>query len=134
MLTGRSAYSLVQLGNARVRKDLDMPRPPEDIRRRLDELIGRCDCFSRQHSQAAGKEPMTPLHFTAPRNEVWRFLISSLQAVSSPCGKESPHYRELERCRAEFVQVNGPGLDLDTCRGALEAARDDLDAGMLTDL
>jgi len=64
---------------------------------------------------------------------MWRFLISSLQTVRSACGKKSPHLRELERCREQFVVENG-SLDLDSCRGALEAARDDLAAGMLTDL
>lgn len=65
-------------------------------------------------------------------NEMWRFLISSLQTVGSACGVSSPHLRELERCREEFVRDRH--LDLDSCRGALGAARDDLDAGMLTDL
>ena len=63
---------------------------------------------------------------------MWRFLISSLQTVGSTCGKDSPHLRELERCREGFVRDKH--LDLDSCRGALAAARDDLEAGMLTDL
>ena len=63
---------------------------------------------------------------------MWRFLISSLQTVGSTCGKDSPHLSELERCREGFVRDKH--LDLDSCRGALAAARDDLDAGMLTDL
>ena len=111
-----------------------MPRPPEEIRRRLDELIARCGSFLPPNLQASKGGPRTPLHYSAPRNEVRRFLISSLQTVSSACGKDSPHLRELERCRAAFVAGNSNGLDLDSCRGALEAARDDLDAGMLTDL
>jgi hypothetical protein len=110
-----------------------MARPPEDVRRRLEELIARCDGFLPPRP----REPATalqPVSFSAPRSELWRFLISSLQTVASACGKESPHLRELERCREQFVVKDGPGLDLDSCRGALEAARDDLVAGMLSDL
>jgi hypothetical protein len=65
---------------------------------------------------------------------MWRFLISSLQTVASACGRDSPHLRELERCRGQFAATTDPSLDLDSCRGALEAARDDLAAGMLANL
>jgi hypothetical protein len=109
-----------------------MPRPPEDIRRRLDELITRCASFLPPRPEGDDGQRKGPVTFSAPKSEMWRFLISSLQTVSSSCGKESPHLRELERCREQFVEENG--LDLDSCIGALEAARDDLDAGMLTDL
>ncbi len=74
------------------------------------------------------------MRFSSPKSELWRFLISSIQTVASACGRESPHLRELERCREQFADVGDPSLDLDSCRGALEAARDDLEAGMLTDL
>jgi hypothetical protein len=68
-----------------------------------------------------------------PTFEQWRFLVSSLQTVGNACGKESPHYRELEACRAHYLTPDG-ALDLDRCRGILQAARDDLEAGMLMDL
>lgn len=111
-----------------------MPRPPEDVRRRLDELITRCDTFLPRRPDASPAGPREPVRFSAPRSELWRFLISSLQTVAGACGRDSPHLRELERCREQFVVPDGQGLDLDSCRGALEAARDDLEAGMLTDL
>ena len=110
-----------------------MPRPPEDVRLRLEELIDRCNSFLPPRPPADDDRPRIPVKFSAPRSEMWRFLISSLQTVRSACGKKSPHLRELERCREQFVVENG-SLDLDSCRGALEAARDDLAAGMLTDL
>lgn len=110
-----------------------MPRPPEDVRRRLDELIARCGQFLPR--PAGEREPgAPPVQFKAPRSEMWRFLISSLQTVRSACGQDSPHLRELERCREQFAAKTDPALDLDSCRGALEAARDDLAAGMLDDL
>lgn len=112
-----------------------MPRPPEDVRRRLEELIDRCTAFlpPRGPDPDTDASPRPPVKFTAPRSQMWRFLISSLQTVRSACGEKSPHLRELERCRELFVAEDGR-LDLDSCRGALEAARDDLVAGMLTDL
>lgn len=109
-----------------------MPRSPEDIRRRLDELIERANSFLPPRDEPAPLGPRQPVRFSAPLSELWRFLISSLQTVGSACGKESPHLRELERCRESFVRDKG--IDLDSCLGALTAARDDLDAGMLTDL
>lgn len=102
-----------------------MPRPPEDVRRRLEELIARCDGFVPPNAKE-------PVRVPAQNSELWRFLISSLQTVGSSCGKESPHLRELERCRTQFVETKI--VDIDTCRGVLEAARDDLAAGMLADL
>ncbi len=109
-----------------------MPRPPEDVRKRLEELISRCDTFLPPRERESG--PREPINFSAPKSELWRFLISSLQTVTSACGRESPHLRELERCRELFASPVGGRLELDSCRGALEAARDDLVAGMLTDL
>jgi len=108
-----------------------MPRPPEDVRRRLEELIARCDIFlPRRPRDEPG--PREAVRFSMPISEQWRFLISSLQTVGSSCGKDSPHLRELERCRELLVREKS--LDLDTARGVLEAARDDLEAGMLADL
>jgi hypothetical protein len=118
-------------------KEPVLPRRPEEVRKRLDELISRCDVFLPPQERAAENGTREPRRFSAPKSELWRFLISSLQTVASACGRDSPHLRELERCREEFASVTtfGEGrLDLDSCRGALEAARDDLDAGMLTDL
>ena len=111
-----------------------MARAPDDIRKRLDELISQCDVFLPSRDRTNSDEPRTPLKFSAPRSDLWRFLISSIQTVRSSCGEDSPHLRELERVRERFLIDNGPGLDLDTCRGVLEAARDDLSAGMLADL
>src|SRR5262245_52170208 len=111
-----------------------MPRPPDEIRKRLDELIGRCDTFLPPRDRAPDGTPKSPIDFVAPRSEIWRFLISSLQTVASACGRDSPHLRELERCREQFVAPSDRKLDLDSCRGALQAARDDLMAGMLADL
>ncbi len=111
-----------------------MPRPPEDVRRRLEELIARCDGFLPPRPPAHEEEYRAPVRWSAPRSEMWRFLVSSLQTVLSACGRESRHYRELDRCREQFVAPNDPSLDLDSCRGVLEAARDDLQAGMLADL
>jgi hypothetical protein len=111
-----------------------VPRPPEDVRRRLDELITRCDRFLPPRPRVDGGHIIDPVRFSAPRSEIWRFLISSIQTVRSACGQDSPHLRELERCREHFVSKADPSLDLDSCRGALEAARDDLAAGMLDDL
>jgi len=111
-----------------------MARKPEDIRRRLNVLIARCDVFLPPRERDNSTEPRTPVKFSAPKSELWRFLISSIQTVRSSCGSDSPHLRELERVRERFILENGPGLDLDTCRGVLEAARDDLEAGMLADL
>ena len=68
-----------------------------------------------------------------PAYEQWRFLLSSIQTVGAACGKESPHYREIESCRSFYLTPDG-ALDLDRCRGVLQAARDDLDAGMLSDM
>lgn len=111
-----------------------MPRPPEDIRRRLEELITRARQFLPPRNQPDGGTTRQPITFSAPKSELWRFLISAIQTVISACGRESPHLRELERCRECFAANNGNGLDLDSCLGALEAARDDLAAGMLADL
>jgi hypothetical protein len=107
-----------------------MPRPPEDIRRRLQELIDRCGTFG-----PAGQERSEggPWQLKISSVELWRFLISSLQTVSTACGKESPHYREMEACRTSFLQ-DGKGLSLDRCLGVLQAALDDFVAGMLMDL
>jgi hypothetical protein len=65
--------------------------------------------------------------------EQWRFLISSLQTVKNVCGQDSPHLRELEECRKDYLEPMG-SLNLDRCRGVLQAARDDLEAGMLLDM
>lgn len=111
-----------------------MPRPPEDVRRRLEELITRCDSFLPRRPPSQDGSFRAPITFSAPKSELWRFLISSIQTIVSACGRESPHLRELERCREQFVADAGRGLDLDSCRGVLEAARDDLAAGMLADL
>ena len=111
---------------------LPVPRSPEDIRRRLDELLERAKSFLPPRDEPESPWPRQPVRFSAPMSEMWRFLISSLQTVGSACGKDSPHLRELERCREGFVRDKH--LDLDSCAGALAAARDDLDAGMLADL
>jgi len=111
-----------------------MPRKPEEIRRRLDELLQRCDSFLPPCEPDDTDGPRSPRRFSAPKAEMWRFLISSIQTVGSACGEGSPHLRELQRCRERFIIEDGPGLDMDTCRGALLAARDDLDAGMLLDI
>ncbi|MGB1013776.1 MAG: hypothetical protein ACPG4T_06560 [Nannocystaceae bacterium] len=107
-----------------------MPRSPEDIRRRLQELLDRCDQFF------SGTTLEAPVKITAPKSELWRFLISALQTVSSACGADSPHLRELELCREQLFREKGAqlNLDIDTCRGVLMAARDDFDAGMLLDV
>ncbi len=106
----------------------------ENVRRRLVELIGRAEAFVPANQRPDPTTRKEAVRFSAPRNELWRFLISSLQTVRGACGRKSPHMRELERCRESFVNEPDRGLDLDSCRGALEAARDDLDAGMLRDL
>jgi hypothetical protein len=106
-----------------------LARPPEDVRRRIEELIKRCGEMSSESSDAQGGAERA---LRIPLAEMWRFLISSIQAVKSACGRKSPHLRELERCR-ELFAAREP-LSLDTCRGVLEAARDDLNAGMLDDL
>jgi hypothetical protein len=67
-----------------------------------------------------------------PNSELWRFLLSSLQTIEKTCGANSPHARELERCREQYVRSGS--LDLDSCAGVLYAARDDLRAGMLQDI
>jgi hypothetical protein len=108
-----------------------MARSSDEVRRRLEELLQRCDVFLPPRSEDEQRSGQ-PVKFRAPLDELWRFLISSLQTVGAACGKDSPHFRELERCRELFVTDGN--LPLDPCRGALKAARDDLDAGMLTDL
>jgi hypothetical protein len=103
-----------------------MIRPSQNCLVRLEELIQRVAEFH------GGTSPTMPESVVLEKRELWRFLVSSIQTVSSACGKDSPHLRELERCREDLVSHNT--LDSDTCRGVLEAARDDLVAGMLIDL
>lgn len=108
-----------------------MARPPEELRRRLDELIVRCDDF---RSKIETPEPVRGgIRFQMPISEQWRFLLSSLQTVKNACGADSPHLRELEMCRNAYLQPDG-ALDLDRCRGVLRAASDDLASGMLLDI
>ncbi len=97
---------------------------PSDVRKRLDELIARCEEWA---PRTAERQKVSHL-----KVDLWRFMVSSLQTVASACGAQSPHSRELERCREMLVYSND--LDIDTCRGVLEAARDDLAAGMLSEL
>ncbi len=111
-----------------------MARRSEELRKRLDELIQRCEAFR----EAAPGTPIQTAHGQAVRFkmaafEQWRFLTSSLQTVKNACGVDSPHLRELEICREEFLRPDG-ALNLDICRGVLHAARDDLDAGVLMDM
>lgn len=108
-----------------------MPRPPEDVRRRIEELIAQSKTMG---TPTAGPPPGPDgVRLDVLRQDLWRFLISSLQTVGSACGPTSPHLREFERVRASFIEPKS-SLDLDVCRGVLEAARDDLAAGMLADL
>lgn len=111
-----------------------MPQTPAEVRRRIDELLERCDTFVPPREPSANDSPREPVRFSAPLSELWRFLISSIQTVGSACGIDSPHLRELERAREQFIVEGNRGLSLDACRGALMAARDDLDAGMLLDM
>src|SRR5580693_8480112 len=111
-----------------------MARPPEELQRRLDELIQRCESFrDAGPGTPVPTERGTARRFQMPAVEQWRFLISSLQTVKKACGIDSPHLRDLEGCREQFLAAEG-ALDLDRCRGVLRAARDDLDAGMLLDM
>jgi hypothetical protein len=101
-----------------------LPRAPEDLHRRLEQLLKTADELF-----PPGEEARTS---KVPLRATWRFLVSSLQAVASACGPQSPHLRELERCRQEFAADSK--LNMDICKGVLESARDDLSAGMLADL
>jgi hypothetical protein len=67
-----------------------MPRPPDAVLARLEELIARAVAFNPADQQR-------PATATVAKREQWRFLISAIQTVGSACGRESPHLRELER-------------------------------------
>jgi len=47
-----------------------MARPPEEIRRRLNELIERCTKFRAHHDGAP--DPQGPMRFQMPTFEQWR--------------------------------------------------------------
>src|SRR5574337_578917 len=110
-----------------------MGRRPEEFERRLEELIQRCDEFGQVVlASGVGSTGSSAKSARLSKSELWRFLLSSLQTVGKSCGPDSPHLRELERCRDQYVESRN--LDLDSCQGVLEAARDDLRAGMLQDI
>lgn len=110
-----------------------MAKRPEEFERRLDELIGRANEFTGVIQSSGIGSVRSPARRTqVPMSELWRFLVSVIQTVNKSCGSDSPHLREIERCREQFVKTKN--LDLDSCSGVLEAARDDLRAGMLQDI
>jgi len=114
-------------------REQKMARRPEEFERRLNELIRRANAYMQQvQSSGLGRVGSPAKSAQVPKSDLWRFLVSAIQTVNKSCGSDSPHLRELERCREEFVGSNG--LDLDTCSGVLEAAHDDLRAGMLQDI
>ena len=113
-----------------------MARRPEELGRRLDELIKRCEGFRTTPQvapQTARPTGRGGFEYDLPHHEMWRFLLSSLQTVRQACGRGSPHLKLLELSRERFLQP-GDALNLDQCLGALQAARDDLAAGMLLDI
>lgn len=109
-----------------------MQRLSEETLRRIDELISRCTEFTYVEPLESDSKQLKPRSISVSLSELWRFLISSIQTVASVCGEDSPHLRELERCRERLVEYKD--LDTDTCLGVLQAARDDLVAGMFLDL
>lgn len=82
------------------------------------------------------------LHRNAPRTgenliqigseELWRVLVSALQATRSICSEASPHYQELLELRNDFRAGNT--FETQKFLGILCAVEDDLRNGMLVNI
>jgi HEPN domain-containing protein len=71
-------------------------------------------------------------HFP-PEDAYLRFRTEAMNLVRRSCGQDSDHYRELRRL-AESKDSANNGFYLIHAIGMVEAAKNDFDAGLLTDM
>jgi hypothetical protein len=72
-------------------------------------------------------------HHHPPSGYYLRFRTTAMNIVRRACGEDSDHYRELRRL-AETNESANNGYYLTHCLGIVEAARHDLEGGLLFDL
>ena len=67
-----------------------------------------------------------------PEVEIWRFMMTALQATRAICTEDSAHYREL----SEEIETykKSKAIHTDKWLGILQAVSDDLRSGMLSNL
>ncbi|MEZ4733260.1 MAG: hypothetical protein R3E79_39700 [Caldilineaceae bacterium] len=67
-----------------------------------------------------------------PEVEIWRFMMTALQATRAICSENSPHYREL----SEEIETykKSKSIHTDKWLGILQAVSDDLRSGMLSNM
>jgi hypothetical protein len=98
----------------------------ERVGKRIDDLLATAERFRAD----ALKESVET--FVHSKEEVWQFLMSSLQTVSSLCSEQSHYYYELKACVDAFRE--GQPLDLPICIGILKAVSDDIRHGLLGEI
>jgi hypothetical protein len=67
-----------------------MPRPPEDVRRRLDELLARSELFLPRRPDNDSAIPRELVKFSATMSELLRFLISPLTVATLRLSSAQP--------------------------------------------
>ena len=95
----------------------------ELLAKRFEELVTEGDAMIQGYQCGEGN----------PQENYLRFRASALNLVNRACGIKSDHYTELKRLAESKDTATNPYY-LQHCVGALKAAKDDFDRGLLIDI